>query len=212
MPSLRIAVSCGLLLATLLGLQLRSAADPVALLKPLGEFPVVVGDWEGRESYTLEPKVLANLKLDDYLIRRYVDPAGVSVSLYVGYWSTQRKGAQIHSPRNCLPGSGWEPLEGSLLTVALPPPHPPITVNRYLIQKEREIQMVLYWYQARGTVTAGEVAAKLDMLRSSVLLNRTDAALVRVLSPVHGDLAAAERHLVRYVQALYPLLGEYLPG
>jgi len=83
-------------------------------------------------------------------MRGYVDAAGRGLNLYIAYWDTQRKGAVIHSPKNCLPGAGWEAVESSLLTIPLPPPHPSIIVNRYLIQKDREQQVVLYWYHSHG--------------------------------------------------------------
>jgi EpsI family protein len=71
--------------------------------------------------------------------------------------------------------------------------------------------MVVYWYHAQGTAIAGEIPAKIEMVRSAILRNRTDGALVRVSSPVSGGVAETTARLVEYVQALYPLLGTYLP-
>jgi len=89
--------------------------------------------------------------------------------------------------------------------------HAPIEVNRYLIQKDRDQQVVLYWYQSQGKAVAGELDAKIEMVRSAITRNRTDGALVRVSAPVTGGVAETTDGLVRYVQALYPLLAEYLP-
>jgi len=145
-------------------------------------------------------------------MRRDTDPSGRSLWLYIGYWASQRKGAQIHSPRNCLPGGGWEPVEASFLTIALPAPHDAaITVNRSLIQKDRDMQLVLYWYQSQGKAVARETTAKVEMVRNAMLRNRTDGALVRVTSPIYGSAAETTARLVQYVQALYPRLGEHLP-
>ena len=99
----------------------------------------------------------------------------------------------------------------SQVTVALPAPYAPIVVNRYLIQKERDQQVVLYWYQSQGNAVAGEFTAKIEMVRSAIIRNRTDGALVRVSAPVTGGAAETTESLVRYVQALYPILSEYLP-
>jgi EpsI family protein len=152
------------------------------------------------------------LKIDDHLMRRYVDEAGRSLWLYVGYWASQRRGAaQVHSPRNCLPASGWEPIEASRLVIDVTGRPGALTVNRYLIQKDRELQVVVYWYHAQGAPIAGEIPAKIQMIRSAILRNRTDGALVRVSSPVSGSVSETTQRLVRYVQALHPLLGEYLP-
>ncbi|MBI2526656.1 MAG: EpsI family protein [Candidatus Rokubacteria bacterium] len=207
----RAALSCALLLGALLLLQLRSQGEAVAIRKTFDAFPETIGDWRGREATIFEMDVLNVLKVSDYLMRRYTDPSGRSLWLYIGYWASQRKGAQIHSPRNCLPGGGWEPVEASFLTIPLPAPHAPITVNRYLIQKDRDMQLVLYWYQSQGKAVAREVEAKVEMVRSAMLRNRTDGALVRVSSPIYGSAAETTEHLVHYVQALYPRLGEHLP-
>jgi len=207
----RLAISAALLVAVLLVLQLRGTGEAVPVRQALDSFPQVLGHWEGREATILEVEVLNILKVKDYLMRRYADPSGRSLWLYIAYWDTQRKGAQPHSPRNCLPGSGWEPLEASQLTISLPPPHGPITVNRYVIQKERAQQLVLYWYHSQGQAVAGEVAARVATVKSAIVRNRTDGALVRVSTPVFGSIQETSEQLVTYVQAMYPVLAEYLP-
>lgn len=205
------AVAALLLLGALLVLQLRSTGEAVPIRKEFDTFPSAIGTWQAKESSNLGPEVVNILKVNDYLMQRYGDHDGRHLWLYIGYWATQRKGAQVHSPQNCLPGAGWEPIEASRLTVALPAPYAPITVNRYLIQKDRDQQVVVYWYQSQGKAVAGELAAKVDMVRSAILRNRTDGALVRVSAPVTGSLTDTTDSLVRYIQALYPILVEYLP-
>lgn len=204
-------VAAVLLLGAMLVLQLRSTGEAVPIRKEFDTFPTVIGTWQAKASSNLDPEIVNFLKVNDYVMQSYHDTDGRQLWLYVGYWATQRKGAQIHSPQNCLPGNGWEPIEASLLTVVLPAPYAPITVNRYLIQKDREQQVVLYWYQSQGKAVAGELAAKVDMVRSAILRNRTDGALVRVSAPASGGVADTTDSLVRYVQKLYPILVEYLP-
>ena len=210
--STRLLLSGAVLLAALLALQLRSPGEAVPIRRSLEAFPDSLGGWQGRQDSPLQTEIVSFLKLDDYLIRRYVDESGRSLWLYVGYWASQRRGgAQVHSPRNCLPAAGWEPIEASRLTIDLAGSQGSLTVNRYLIQKDREMQVVLYWYHAQGTPIAGELPAKIQMMRSAIFHNRTDGALVRISSAVSGDTAETTERLVRYVQALYPFLGEYLP-
>jgi EpsI family protein len=208
---MRALIACALLLGAVLVLQLRSTGEAVPIRRTLESFPTSLGTWRARDTSILAPDVVTLLKVDDYLMRRYVDGDGRALWLYIGYWSTQRKGAQIHSPRNCLPGGGWEPIEASRVTVPLPAPYGPIVVNRYLIQKDRDQQVVFYWYQSQGKAVAGELTAKIEMVRSAIARNRTDGALVRVSSPVTGGVAETTESLVRYVQALYPILADYLP-
>jgi EpsI family protein len=208
----RLLVSAGLLAGTLVGLQFRSTGEAVPLRRPLASFPTALGEWRARESSLLDGKTLEVLRPTDYLVRREVDQAGRSLWLYIGYWDSQRKGALPHSPKNCLPGGGWEPLEASTLTVPLGAGTAPLVVNRFLIQKEANQQLVLYWFDAQGRAVAGEVEAKVEMVRSAIFRNRTDGAIVRVSSPIYGTVAETTELLVRYVQTLYPVLGDYLPG
>src|SRR5262249_49747442 len=126
----RLGVSLVVLAAALLLLQLGSTGETVPVRKPLGSFPAAVGQWEGRGGTVFGPSILEKLKLTDYVMRDYLDPSGRRLNLYIAYWDTQRKGAIIHSPKNCLPGAGWEPVESALAVVPLAPPHHPITVNR----------------------------------------------------------------------------------
>jgi EpsI family protein len=207
----RVGVSLALLLGALLVLYLRSSGEAVPIRQSLDRFPSAVGTWQAREGALLELDILNVLKAKDYLMRRDQDPSGRSVFLFIAYWDSQRKGAQPHSPKNCLPGGGWEPLEASLVTIPLPPPFVPITVNRYLIQKDQDRQIVFYWYQSQGRAVAGEIAAKVAMVKNSIVRHRTDGALVRVSSPVYGSVQDTSARLVRYIQAMYPFLGDYLP-
>jgi EpsI family protein len=208
---LRIGLSLSLLIGALLVSQLRSPGEAVPIRKSLDSFPTVVGNWQAREGVLLELDTLSVLKPNDYLMRRDQDPSGKSLWLFIAYWDSQRKGAQPHSPRNCLPGGGWEPLEASRMMIRLPQPLPPISVNRYLIQKDRDQQLVFYWYQSQGQAIAGELAARLEMMKRSIVRHRTDGALVRVSSPVYASVQETSDRLIGYIQALYPILGDYLP-
>jgi EpsI family protein len=211
-PRRRLALSVALIAAALVALHARApGADPPGR-RTLAEFPTALGEWEASEGALLEPGILDVLRPTDYLLRRDQDRAGRDLWLFIGYWDSQRRGDKPHSPRDCLPAGGWEPVDVSRLTIPLPEPHGRIVVNRYLVQKHREQQLVLYWYQAHGAAIAGDLAARMEMLRSSVTRGRADGALIRISSPLHGDLQQATDRLTAYVQALYPVLGEFLPS
>jgi len=207
----RVGLSVTLLIGAMLALHVSSSGEAVPIRNSLDSFPNAVGQWQAREGVLLDLDTLNVLRPKDYLMRRDQDPWGRSVFLFIAYWDSQRKGAQPHSPKNCLPGSGWEPLEASMVTIPLPHPLAPITVNRYLIQKDRDQQIVFYWYQSQGKAIAGEVAARVQMVKDSILRHRTDGALVRVSSPVYGSVQDTSDRLEKYIQAVYPILGEYLP-
>src|SRR6202022_3336176 len=101
------AVSLAILLGALLVLQLRSTGEAVPIRKPLDSFPAVLGEWRARRGTIFDADILDKLKLKDYVMRDYGDQVGRGLNLYIGYWDTQRKGAGIHSPKNCPPGAGW---------------------------------------------------------------------------------------------------------
>jgi len=123
----------------------------------------------------------------------------------------------MHSPLNCLPGAGWQPLDKSYLPVQVADANgqqSEITVNRYVIEKGLEQQVVLYWYQSHGRVIANEYRSKIFMVYDAARLNRSDAALVRVTSPKFGTDKTdrdAEARAVAFVKAMFPMLGKFLP-
>jgi EpsI family protein len=130
--------------------------------------------------------------------------------LYVGYYQSQRTGETIHSPKNCLPGSGWEPVRAGHLTIAMAAA-PAIVVNEYLVEKGPAQYLVLYWYQAHGRVIASEYSGKVWLVFDGITRNRTDAALIRVLTPTRDGEDQARTRAVQFVQALYPRLNTFIP-
>ena len=119
--------------------------------------------------------------MDTYLMRAYVRDS-TYFSLYVGYYEAQTQGKSIHSPKNCLPGAGWEPLGNSARTVIVG--GKPMTVNRYLLEKAGAKVVAYYWYQGRGRVSWNEYAVKWELLRDKAVHGRSEEALVRVVVPV----------------------------
>jgi EpsI family protein len=142
-----------------------------------------------------------------------VKAAAPPVGLYIAYYASQRQGDTIHSPQNCLPGAGWQPVDGG--TTSIDAGGRRLTVNRYVIEKGLDRQVVLYWYQGRGRVVANEYANKFWLMFDAARLHRSDGALVRVVAPVSrsagGSLAAADAAAVEFTRALHPHLSAYLP-
>jgi EpsI family protein len=130
-------------------------------------------------------------------------------SVYVGYYDRQYQGKTIHSPKNCLPGGGWEPLTSSRERIDTPLGTVP--VSRYLIGNGPAKAVVLYWYQGRGRVEANEYVVKWDLLRDQALFGRSDEALVRVIVPVTSTEDAAYEQAVRVARELVPGVERALP-
>jgi EpsI family protein len=131
------------------------------------------------------------------------------VSLYIGYYASQRQGDTIHSPQNCLPGAGWQVLDSGRVT--LTSPAGPVDVNRYLIGKGLDRQMVLYWYQGRNRIIASEYTNKLFLMVDAARLHRTSGGLVRLIAPVGDNVDRAVSELTAFAGALLPQLGAYVP-
>jgi EpsI family protein len=158
----------------------------------LQAFPSKLGSWEqlGPE-LRFDDETETILRADDYLARNF-RANGHVVSLYVGYYGTQRTGATYHSPLNCLPGSGWVMNEGGDIRVTRADGSA-FKANRYVIQKGNERALVIYWYQGRGRSVANEYWDKMYTVLDSVARRRSDGALVRVIAPIESSTEDAER-------------------
>lgn len=128
-----------------------------------------------------------------YVARAYVRDSAVAFTTLVAYYDRQTRGRSIHSPRNCLPGAGWEILSGG--TQALTINGAAHTVNRYVLKKGATRAVVYYWYQGRGRVVASEYAVKWNLLRDAAFRGHTEEALVRVVVPVKASIATPTREL-----------------
>jgi EpsI family protein len=197
--------------------------EEIPIREPLAGLPMQLTAWQGTRAEDLDKEVLAVLGVDDYINRVYRRQSGAALGLYIGYYKSQREGESIHSPLNCLPGAGWLPISNGRMAIPVqvaadssqPAHSSTIEVNRYLVQKGGETMLVLYWYQSHGRVIASEYWGKIYMVLDAVRINRTDAALVRVIVPVVNADGASEKQAERagsdFVQAIFPLLGQHLP-
>jgi EpsI family protein len=211
----RIALLCTILLAASALIAHASKPEAVPVRETLSGLPRQIGSWEGRQDPEIDSRILAVLGVDDYVNRVYYSPELFPASLYVGYYQSQREGDTIHSPLNCLPGAGWNPVKTGHILVPIDG-NAVIEINRIVIMKGIEKQVVLYWYQSHGRVVASEYWGKIYTVLDALRTNRTDAALVRVVCPVAGtnELAElfAEKRAIEFVSALYPLLSRFIPS
>jgi EpsI family protein len=181
--------------------------------RPLADLPSVLGPWTLQQEGVLDAETEEVLKADDVLIRDYADTAGGRVAdLYVAAFRSQRNGKAPHSPKNCLPGAGWTPLDQTVEMID-PGTGSPIPVNRYVIAHGDSRSLVLYWYQSRDRAVASEYKAKFWVIADAIRLNRTDTALIRVIVPIGDrDSARAEKTAIDFLRAFYPPLRQILPS
>jgi exosortase D (VPLPA-CTERM-specific) len=188
-------------------------AEIVPARTEFSAFPMAIGEWKGRTE-VMDRIYIDALKFDDYVMADFVNDRQQSVNFYVAYYGSQRKGESAHSPRSCIPGGGWEIT--SLTQRVIPGATVagrPIRVNRTVIQKGEEKQLVYYWFQQRGRVITNEYLVKWFLFWDALTRNRSDGALVRLTAYVKpgGDLEAADKQLVEFTQAVAPKLPAFIP-
>jgi EpsI family protein len=191
-----------------------SRGERVPAGPPLDLFPTQLGNWHEVQNYPVEQEIREQLKADDLLNRLYADQEShADAGLFVAYFKTQRTGQSPHSPKNCLPGSGWEPEAEGFLDVAVQGQTEPIRINRYVVAHGDEKSVVLYWYQSQRRVIASEFSAKFWLVMDSIRYHRSDTALVRVTVPVTSSgPEAATKVGVSFVHTVFPALKSYLPS
>jgi exosortase D (VPLPA-CTERM-specific) len=182
--------------------------------KPFSLFPRIVESWSGR-SAVLDELYVDALLVDDYIVVDYVRPEEKSINLYVAWYDVQRAGQSAHSPRSCIPAGGWQitsfeqrPIEGVDIGGR------PLRVNRVLVEYDDQKQLVYYWFQQRGRIITNEYLAKWYLLLDSLRLNRTDGALVRLITPIspEQDVALADERLTEFVASIAPRVPEFVPN
>jgi exosortase D (VPLPA-CTERM-specific) len=208
-------VALGLLLTALGGsLALDRREDIVPPRSEFSAFPLSVADWKGRREI-MEQQYIDALKFDDYILANYVNSQGSgSVNFYSAYYASQRKGESVHSPRSCIPGGGWQIAAHDIVDLnGLAVGGQPLKVNRLLIQKGEDRQLVYYWFQQRGRDLTNEYVVKWYLFWDALTRNRTDGALVRLttFAPKGEDLAMADRRLREFVGTILPDLDRFIP-
>jgi EpsI family protein len=209
---LRFLLAALLLAGAVAFLQAHSGAERTVAREELIHFPLQVGGWTG-VNIPMDAETREVLGDGDFLTRVYQRSGNEPyVDLFLAYLPTQRTGTTVHSPQHCLPGAGWLPVEHGL--IQLPRPDgPPLTVNRYVIAKGLNRQLVLYWYQSHGRAIASEYWAKFYLVADSMRMNRSDCALVRVITPLgqSESIAAGQQRVVEFTEGVLPSLDQYVP-
>jgi EpsI family protein len=211
-PQWRFWISVALLAGTALLLHARNRSEVIAPRPPLASFPHILGGWDSID-VPLSQDVLDILGPGDFLLRDYQDSASsANVDLFIAYFPSQRSGDAIHSPKNCLPGAGWSPVKADRITVQVPG-HAEFPVNRYLIAKGDQRQLVLYWYWAHDRAVASEYAAKFYLVADSIREHRSDGSLIRVTTPLatNESIEAGQRRLLAFAGNIVPLINNYIP-
>ena len=209
---LRFLLLLSLLVFAAVFLRSRSRAEVLPSRNDLSSFPGQVAGRTGRE-VVISDEIRRILGDGEFLHRIYWSPQGQPpVEFFLAYFPSQRTGSSIHSPKNCLPGAGWVPVESSHMPLRKSDGQT-ILVNRFIIARGTDRQLVLYWYQSHGRVVASEYLAKFYLVADAIRLNRSDGALVRIITPLVGSetTEGGSQRAEAFTQAILPVLDTYIP-
>jgi EpsI family protein len=208
-PRFLVVFACLSLTAALL--HFRNTSEAIVPHRDLALFPRDIAGWQGTD-VKLSTDELAVLGPGQFLLRDYDRASTPPVTLFLAYYPSQRAGDTMHSPKNCLPGSGWTPTKSAAIRLRAAD-GTEINANRYLVSQGTDRMVVLYWYQSHSRTVASEYWAKWFLVKDAILTNHTDGALVRIDTSIEGseDDAAAEQRVLSFAATLSPLLGDYIP-
>ena len=205
-------IACALMLSTTCLLKFVNFNEDVHPNKPLSSFPKQIGEWHGKEQ-RFESEIYKILGVDDSFLATYFAADGQQVQLYVGFYQSQREGDIIHSPKNCMPGSGWNIINSSIEKLEAPgTAHKDLKVIKFKLRNGIQEQIALYWYQSRGRIISSEYMQKIYLVLDSITRRRTDGSFVRLIAPIqNGNEAQATAAIKRFAAEIFPILNEYLP-
>lgn len=213
MNRLRYWTVVALLAGTVMLLYARPNRDQVPARMPLAQFPNAIAGWTGADQ-SIDQETLDVLGSGDFLSRIYTQSGHTRpIDLFIGYFPTQRTGTSIHSPKHCLPGSGWV-FESSSYVDLKDAEGKQHRVGEYVIANGEAKDFVIYWYQAHGHTAASEYVAKVYLITDAIRMNRTDGALVRVITPIGSmeTLSDARSRVEAFAAQLSPMLSGYIPN
>ena len=200
-----------LLAATALLLFKRESFELIPTSEPLSQVPRQL-DSRTAIDVPIDQETLDVLGAGDFMSRLYVGD-GPPVGLFIGYFPSQRTGVTIHSPKHCLPGAGWA-FESSQYVDLNDVDGKSHRVGEYIISNGESRQFVIYWYQAHGRSVANEYMAKMYMVADAMRMNRTDGALVRVITQIDArdGESGAKARAEKFTALLAPMLPRFIPN
>jgi EpsI family protein len=188
-------------------LAVQDRAQLIPDRPPLAGFPLELQGWRGELDF-VERWVVESLGASDQLLVDYTPPGGgPTVNLWIAYYGEQIRDAAIHSPKDCLPGGGWEYVDIRPVTAPVRRPDgETFHLNRGVIAKGEQTMLMYYWLDMRGRQITNELYQKFYNLWDSIVMRRSDGALIRLVTPVADDetVAAAEARLDAFLRVSYP--------
>ncbi len=209
----RTLIASAIMLLTAVSISFLSHTRNTPLKKPFSSFPNQIGEWTGKEE-RFEQRIYDVLGVDDSILSNFQTSDGRQVQLYVGFYQSQREGDLIHSPKNCMPGAGWNIINTSIEELIIPNYNPEkIHLINLMLKKGDQRQVALYWFQSRGRFISSEYLQKIYLVIDSITRQRTDGSFVRLIAPVlKRDEEKAVKDMKDFAKLLIPILEEYIPS
>jgi EpsI family protein len=201
------------MVTTALALHYVNTSEDTVPNIPLAAFPKQIGAWKGIEQ-KFAPEIYDALGVDDSFLANYTSSEGQPVQLYIGYYQSQREGDLIHSPKNCMPGAGWQIVESTIEKIDVNDTnYRQVEAVRFRLKNGMREQIVLYWYQSRGRVITSEYLQKIYLVLDSITRRRTDGSFVRLITPIQdGAEEKALKEIKLFAGQIFPILLKYIPS
>jgi len=147
-------------------------------------FPRQIGSWQAADA-VVDPRAVAALHPSDYLSLNYSGSADLQpVNVWIPYYASQRDGSAAHPPELCIPAGGWtmEKVEKRPFQAPSLYQGRPFELTRIVISQGDDRQLVYYLVPGSRPVRDRHLWDQAHIVRDSVLLQRTDGALVRFVT------------------------------
>jgi EpsI family protein len=179
----------------------------------LEALPMKIGKWQAEENLVMEEDIKEILKSSQDLWRAYTDSNHQQIDFFMAYFKDQKYGEQIHSPKHCLPGSGWKIVDRETFVVQLQDsPAAQLKINKLVISKKYFNEIMLYWFWTRSGVITSEYELKFSLAKNALLRNPTDAAFIRINLPLpQGDRSKALQAASQFISDIFPEITNVLP-
>lgn len=190
-------------------LKYAKISQEIDLKKSFKEFPLKIDKWSGKKGF-LSEKTISVSGVDEYLLVDYFHEKKM-IQIYIGYYKSQKKGDLIHSPKNCLPGSGWHIESAKPDKIVMDQLRKDLNITRLKLSKPGRSVIAYYWFNSRGRVISNEYMQKFWLVFDSIIKRRTDGACVRIVSPIAETEQESIDHLKAFINSAYPIIKDFLP-
>lgn len=191
---------------------LRYSRVDVQELVDLNKIPTHFESWYEKDAYSIDQATQDVLKASQTFWRKYRNYDDKNISLFVAYFKDQKYGAQIHSPKHCLPGGGWKIIDKSDYDIVVHnSPEYRLRVNKMINSNGRHDELMLYWFWTRSGPLTSEYSLKIDLAKNALLRKPTDAAFVRINLPISENQSESLQYASQFISELFPSLNVVLP-